>query len=111
MNCYCSNLIEGHDAHPVDIERALKNDYSVDSAKRNLQLEAKAHIAVHSGLMKASLEAQAASMDGICEIHRRLGELLPELLYQITDTDTGERVKLVSGELRYKDVIVGHMWR
>src|SRR5208282_3456098 len=30
MNCYYSNLIEGHDTHPVDIERALKNDYSKD---------------------------------------------------------------------------------
>lgn len=27
MNCYYSNLIEGHDTHPVDIERALRNDY------------------------------------------------------------------------------------
>ena len=22
MNCYYSNLIEGHDTHPIDIERA-----------------------------------------------------------------------------------------
>jgi hypothetical protein len=48
MNCYYSNLIEGHDAHPVDIERALKNDYSADRAKRDLQLEAKAHISVQT---------------------------------------------------------------
>jgi hypothetical protein len=33
MNCYYSNLIEGHDTHPVDIERALRNDYSADSKK------------------------------------------------------------------------------
>src|ERR1700716_123233 len=46
MNCYYSNLIEGHDTHPVDIERALKNDYSSDAYKRDLQLEARAHIAV-----------------------------------------------------------------
>jgi Fic family protein len=46
MNCYYSNLIEGHDTHPVDIERALKNDYSNDPRKRDLQLEARAHIAV-----------------------------------------------------------------
>jgi hypothetical protein len=46
MNCYYSNLIEGHDTHPIDIERALKNDYSKDPRKRDLQLEAKAHIAV-----------------------------------------------------------------
>jgi hypothetical protein len=36
-NCYYSNLIEGHDIHPIDIERALKNDYSADPKKRNLQ--------------------------------------------------------------------------
>ena len=46
MNCYYSNLIEGHDTHPVDIERALKNEYSQDARKRNLQFEAKAHISV-----------------------------------------------------------------
>ena len=45
VNCYYSNLIEGHDTHPVEIERALKKDYSADTAKRNHQLEAKAHIA------------------------------------------------------------------
>ena len=28
MNCYYSNLIEGHNTHPRDIDRALKNDYS-----------------------------------------------------------------------------------
>ena len=27
MNCYYSNLIEGHDTHPIEIERALKNDW------------------------------------------------------------------------------------
>jgi hypothetical protein len=28
--CYYSNLIEGHDIHPIDIERALRDDYSQD---------------------------------------------------------------------------------
>src|SRR5688572_13279860 len=46
MNCYYSNLIEGHDTQPIDIERALKGDYSKDTKKRDLQLEAKAHITV-----------------------------------------------------------------
>ena len=48
MNCYYSNLIEGHDTHPVEIERALKDDYSTDPKKRNLQLEATAHVAVQT---------------------------------------------------------------
>jgi hypothetical protein len=46
MNCYYSNLIEGHDIHPVDIERALNDDYSKDARSRDLQLEARAHISV-----------------------------------------------------------------
>src|SRR5262245_1649667 len=46
MNCYYSNLIEGHDTHPVEIERALKGELSADPAQRDLQLEAQAHIAV-----------------------------------------------------------------
>lgn len=37
MNCYYSNLIEGHETHPIDIERALLEDYSDDPEQRDLQ--------------------------------------------------------------------------
>ena len=30
MNCYYSNLIEGHDTRPVDIERALHADFAAE---------------------------------------------------------------------------------
>lgn len=30
MNCYYSNLIEGHNTHPVDIEKALNNQLSAN---------------------------------------------------------------------------------
>src|ERR1700741_1960677 len=30
MNCYYSNLIEGHNTHPIEIARALHADYSQD---------------------------------------------------------------------------------
>lgn len=46
MNCYYSNLIEGHNTHPRDIDRALVADYSSDPRRRDLQLEARAHIEV-----------------------------------------------------------------
>src|SRR5918994_308346 len=48
MNCYYSNLIEGHNTRPRDIERALRSDYSRDPERRKLQLEAVAHIHVQS---------------------------------------------------------------
>ena len=94
MNCYYSNLIEGHDTHPVDIERALKNDYSAEPEQRNLQLEARAHITVQRWIDEGGLNGKAATAHGICEIHRRFGELLPEDLLYAEDPETGERISL-----------------
>lgn len=107
MNCYYSNLIEGHDTHPVDIERALKNDYSTNAEQRNLQLEAKAHIAVQQWIDQGGLAGDAASLDSICDIHRRFGESLPDDLLWRNNLETGERMAIVPGALRERDVKVG----
>jgi Fic family protein len=107
MNCYYSNLIEGHDTHPVDIERALKNDYSNDLRKRNLQLEAKAHISVQQWIDAGGLTGRPASLAAVKEIHRRFCEQLPDDLLWIENPDTGEGLKVVPGRLRDRDVRVG----
>ena len=108
MNCYYSNLIEGHDTHPVDIERALKNDYSTDPKKRNLQLEAKAHIEVQKWIDAGGLQGRAATVEGLRETHRRFCELLPDDMSWAEDPDTGERLRMVPGQLRQKYVKVGN---
>lgn len=107
MNCYYSNLIEGHDTHLTDIERALKDDYSTDIEKRNLQLEAKAHIAVQKWIDERGLEYCATTVASLQEIHYRFGKLLPQELLQVENPDTGEIVNVVPGELRSRDVRVG----
>jgi Fic family protein len=107
MNCYYSNLIEGHDTHPIDIERALKNDYSKDPRKRDLQLEAKAHIAVQRWIDEGNFRGRAVTADGLREIHRRFCELLPDDLLWVEEPDTHERLRVVPGELRHRDVSVG----
>lgn len=107
MNCYYSNLIEGHDTHPVDIERALKNDYSQNAKQRNLQLEAKAHITVQKWIDEGGLKDHAASFDGLREMHKRFCELLPEELLWAENPENGERMEIVPGELRGRDVKVG----
>jgi Fic family protein len=106
MNCYYSNLIEGHDTHPVDIERALKNDYSKDARKRDLQLEAKAHITVQKWIDGGALTGRAVTADGIREVHHRFCEELPDDLLWVEDPVTKERVRVVPGELRTRDVRV-----
>jgi Fic family protein len=107
MNCYYSNLIEGHDTHPIDIERALKNDYSKDARKRDLQLEAKAHIAVQKWIDGGGLTGRAVTSEGIREVHRRFCEELPDDLLWVEDPATKERFRVVPGELRRRDVAVG----
>ena len=107
MNCYYSNRIEGHDTHPVDIEHALRNDYSGDAMKRSLQLEARAHVAVQEWIDGGGLKGRAATMTGLIEIHRRFGESLPDDLLWSEDPETGERIRVVPGELRGCDVRVG----
>src|SRR5216684_7389696 len=108
MNCYYSNLIEGHDTHPIDIERALHNDYSTDAKKRDLQLEAKAHIKVQEWIDKGGLKGRALATDSIREIHRRFYELVPDDLLWIENPTTKKRLKIIPGELRDRDVEVGN---
>jgi Fic family protein len=107
MNCYYSNLIEGHDTHPIDIERALMGEYSKDAKKRDLQLEAKAHINVQQWIDDGGLKGRAVTADSIRETHRRFCERLPDDLLWVEDPTTKERIKVIPGELRHRDVAVG----
>ena len=106
-NCYYSNLIEGHDTHPVDIERALKGDYSAEPEKRGLQLEAEAHIAVQEWIDGGGIESRTATAAGLMEIHRRFCERLPEELLWVEEPDTRESLRVDPGALRERHVQAG----
>jgi Fic family protein len=107
MNCYYSNLIEGHDTHPIDIERALKKDYSADPKKRSLQREAEAHIAAQKWIDEGGIKGSAVRVEGILEIHRRFCELLPADMLIVEHPSTKEQLRVVPGEVRKYDVAVG----
>ncbi|WP_324680106.1 Fic family protein [Hymenobacter sp. GOD-10R] len=107
-NSYYSNLIEGHDTHPLDIARALHEDYSADSRNRSLQLEAKAHIAVHAHLPELLTEAgdNPYTQTFWQAVHRAFYAHLPEE-FRWTTTLEGDRLPVVPGELRTSEVKVG----
>jgi len=114
MNCYYSNLIEGHNTHPIDIDRALRADYSADAAKRALQLEARAHIEVQTMLdggpetaPPPGLEGPATSSAFIQALHREFCRRLPDNLLWVENPDTGDRTHVVPGELRPRHVKIG----
>ncbi len=107
MNCYYSNLIEGHHTHPVDIERAMNEDYANEPEKMDLQLEARAHVTVQQWIDDGGLAASAFESKAICEIHRRFGELLPDALLSVDDPESDGQVRMEPGKLRTRDVKVG----
>ena len=106
MNCYYSNLIEGHDTHPVDIEKALARDFSTDPEQRDLQQEAVAHIKVQAWIDEGAHAEIPALAALTAEIHRRFYAELPERLLRL-ELPSGRSVKVVPGAWRALDVAVG----
>lgn len=107
MNCYYSNLIEGHHTHPIDIDRALAGDYSTEPKKRNLQLEARAHIDVQQKIDAGAAPQPSTSIEFIRWVHKEFCRQLPEQLLTVSDPKTGRKERVVPGELRHSLVKVG----
>ena len=108
MNCYYSNRIENHNTHPIDIERSLEDDYSQNPKKRDLQLEAKAHIICQQWIDEGGLAGRTYTADGLLEIHRRFCENLPDDLLWVDGHKNKERIRVIPGQMRTRDVKVGH---
>ena len=110
VNCYYSNLIEGHDTHPASIDRAMRKEYSAEPATRDLQLEARAHIEVQR-LIDARLSADprldVTAPAFLAWIHREIYERLPESFRVVTDPRTGRSEPVHPGRWRHHDVTVG----
>ena len=108
MNCYYSNLIEGHDTHPRDIDRALQQDYAAEPRRRALQLEAVAHIRLQQLIDDGvDLGVAPASREYIQWLHGEFCSHLPDELLWVEDPNTGKRVRVIPGELRDGEVAVG----
>ncbi len=107
MNCYYSNFLEGHNTHPKDIERALKNEYSTDNKKRDLQKEAVAHIKVQNKIDQGECPYNICSSDAIKWIHQEFYKELPEDFLWVTNPDTNQKIKVKAGCFREGDVKVG----
>jgi Fic family protein len=96
MNCYYSNLIEGHNTRPRDIERALAGDLDPDRERRNLQLEAAAHIRVQreiDGIAADGTLPEPASCEFIRWLHAEFYREAPDEMLEIRSGDTTIRME------------------
>jgi Fic family protein len=72
MNSYYSNFIEGHVTRPKDIVRALEGKLDKDQERRNLQIEAAAHVRVQAEIDRKAVAGELpepASSDFIRWLH------------------------------------------
>ena len=85
----------------------MTDDYADGPEKRDLQLEARAHVTVQQWIDEGGLAGRAVSQEGICEVHRRFGELLPDTMLWAESPKSDKRERIEPGILRTRDVQVG----
>jgi hypothetical protein len=98
MNCYYSNLIEGHNTHPVDIDRAMDNDYSTNKQVRDLQLEAKSHICVQKWIDDGNIKIcrQALPLTGWNISRARLRRHVTRILVKLTSGEHHQLMEMLN---------------
>lgn len=115
MNTYYSNLIEGHDTRPRDIERALARDFDDDFSQRNLQLEAAAHVLVQEKvdqLAATNTLPEPASVDFIKWLHLEFFKDAPPEMLTLKSTQN-KSITIAPGIFRHgkqQDVSAGRHW-
>ncbi len=109
VNSYYSNLIEGHSTHPIDIERAMRQDYSADQDQRDLQVESEIHLEVQEEIaqrLAKEPDLNVASPLMLRWLHERFYSRIPERLRWVKG-DTGESEWVDAGVFRSRYVKVG----
>ena len=111
MNCYYSNLIEGHNTTLREIEAALLGQLEPAPERRNLQLEARAHIRLQRDIDQRHAAGdlpELASAGFIRWLHEEFYRDAPAAMLVVRN-DTSER-RMTPGAFRARpdeDVTVG----
>lgn len=110
MNSYYSNLIEGHQTHPLDIEKALRSDFSGKPKERALQRESAAHMSTQVKIeqrLEMEPELRIASAEFLCWIHADFYQAMPDEFRVVRGSESNGQRIVLPGKLRDADVAVG----
>lgn len=111
MNCYYSNLIEGHNTRPRDIEKALSGA-ELEEETRPLALEARAHVIVQREIDEMFGNGnlpRPTSVEFLSWVHKRFYEEMPDEFRVIHHPD-GRHEPIIPGHIRQvgdEEVAVG----
>ncbi|MFD1158943.1 Fic family protein [Roseovarius aestuarii] len=101
MNCYYSNLIEGHNTRPRDIEKALAGA-ELEEETRPLALEARAHVIVQreiDEMHRAGALPRPTSAEFLTWVHKIFYDEMPEE-FRVIEHPDGSREPIIPGRMR-----------
>lgn len=101
MNCYYSNLIEGHNTRPRDIEKALAGA-ELEDETRPLALEARAHVIVQRAIDEMHRNGTLpipTSVEFLTWVHQTFYDEMPEE-FRVIEHPNGTFEPIVPGRMR-----------
>lgn len=101
MNCYYSNLIEGHNTRPRDIEKALAGT-ELEEETRPLALEARAHVIVQRAIDEMHRNGTMpipTSVEFLTWVHQYFYDEMPEE-FRVIEHPNGTSEPIVPGRMR-----------
>ena len=104
MNCYYSNLIEGHNTRPRDIERALAGA-ELEEKARPLALEARAHVIVQRAIDKMYRKGtlpRPTSVEFLIWAHKTFYDEMPDE-FRVVEHPDGTHEPIIPGKMRQDD--------
>lgn len=105
-NSYYSNLIESQGTHPLNIEKAMKQNFSKNEKNKNLQLLSLKHIEVQEYIYNNIKSCDNVyNNDFIKQLHYLFYQELPTSFLELENN--GITHKMIPGEYRNIDVAVG----
>ena len=111
MNCYYSNLIEGHNTRQRDIERALAGA-KLEEETPPLALEARAHVVVQRAIdemHRAGTLPRPTSVEFLTWVHKAFYDEMPDE-FRVIEHPDGSKEPIIPGHMRQegdKEVAVG----
>lgn len=109
VNSYHSNLIEGINTTPAEIEAAMKADYAKDAKRASAQRYAAAHVRLEETVaaeMEERPDLPVTTVGFLRRVHRDLYSETPEP-ERVVRSPSGRELVVIPGELRTDDVTVG----
>jgi Fic family protein len=106
-NSYYSNMIESEGTHPIDIDKAMKNDFSLDEKKRGLQKLSLAHIKVQKYIENHTEDTNAIFDNRfLLEIHKQF--YMQDEMDKFLHIEYKKfKATMVAGTIRDMDVTIG----